>query len=85
MEEEIGKIFPREFTSASTKKYVLIYGDKSKGVGIVENPVDLFRNGTFDPQTDKLYDLGSEVNMEIKLVPKSVKRDLVPSNPNWWR
>ena len=61
------------------KRYVWIRPNSAETpMLLIDDPVELYRGGKFDESTDKLYELGPEVKLEvnIKVIPtKPVTRE----------
>lgn len=68
-----------ERTIKTEKQYLWIRPNSAESPMIlIDDPVELYRGGRFDESTDKLYELGPEVKLEvnIKVIPtKPVYRE----------
>ena len=54
------------------KRYLWIRPNSAESpMLLIDDPVELYRGGRFDESTDKLYELGPEVKLEvnIKVIP----------------
>ena len=69
----------RTMTLKENKRYLWIRPNSAESPMIlIDDPVELYRGGRFDESTDKLYELGPEVKLEvnIKVIPtKPVTRE----------
>ncbi len=58
-------------------KYVLIknYGAEGSGILLIDNPVTAYKSDQYQEENgDKLFQLGSEVKVEISIKPTSTTR-----------
>lgn len=58
-------------------KYVLIknYGTEGSGMLLIDDPVAAYKSGQYQEENgDKLFQLGSEVKIEISIKPTSATR-----------
>ena len=61
-----------ERTMKTQKRYLWIRPNSAESpMLLIDDPVELYRGGRFDESTDKLYELGPEVKLEvnIKVIP----------------
>lgn len=59
-------------TMKTQKRYLWIRPNSAESpMLLIDDPVELYRGGRFDESTDKLYELGPEVKLEvnIKVIP----------------
>lgn len=44
---------------------------------IINDPIDLYKSGEFNEKTDKIYQIGSEIEIEIKIKTKNQTRSIL--------
>lgn len=51
-------------------------------LGIIDDPISLFRNSSYNDQTDKLFVIGNEVKLNVSFSPVSGTRNFIPNQSN---